>query len=115
MPLYDYDCAACGRRFEVVHGIHDKGPATCPLCGAGPVRKAFAAPAVHFKGSGWAKKERRATAAPGTSKSGARTPGAESSGADAGETTAKKSEGSTSETGGTSTTEAGTKASSTQD
>jgi putative FmdB family regulatory protein len=60
VPLYDYDCAACGRRFEVIHGIHDGPPTECPLCGSGPVRKAFAAPAVHFKGSGWAKKERRA-------------------------------------------------------
>jgi putative FmdB family regulatory protein len=62
MPVYDYDCAACGRRFEVIHGVHADPPTTCPLCGSGPVRKAFAAPAVHFKGSGWAKKERRAAA-----------------------------------------------------
>jgi putative FmdB family regulatory protein len=60
VPLYDYDCAACGRRFEVIHGVHDPSPERCPLCGEGPVRKAFAAPAIHFKGSGWAKKERRA-------------------------------------------------------
>ena len=69
MPLYDYDCAACGRRFEVVHGVHVDGPTTCPLCGKGPVRKAISAPAVHYKGSGWAKKERRAPATPATSKS----------------------------------------------
>jgi putative FmdB family regulatory protein len=62
VPLYDYDCTACGRRFEVIHGVHADGPAACPLCGGGPVRKAFAAPAIHFKGSGWAKKERRAAA-----------------------------------------------------
>ena len=61
MPLYDYDCAACGRRFEVIHGVHAPGPTTCPLCGKGPVRKAITAAAVHYKGSGWAKKERRAT------------------------------------------------------
>ena len=60
MPLYDYDCAACGRRFEVIHGVHAEGPNSCPLCGSGPVRKAIAAPTIHFKGSGWAKKERRA-------------------------------------------------------
>jgi putative FmdB family regulatory protein len=60
VPLYDYDCAACGRRFEVIHGVNDPGPESCPLCGSGPVRKAFAPPAIHFKGSGWAKKERRA-------------------------------------------------------
>ncbi len=55
MPRYDYACAACGRRFEVVHGISEDGPTSCPLCGEGPVRKAFAPPAIHFKGSGWAK------------------------------------------------------------
>lgn len=65
MPLYDYDCAACGRRIEVVHGVHAPGPAHCPNCGGGPLKKAISAPAVHFKGSGWAKKERRATVAAG--------------------------------------------------
>jgi putative FmdB family regulatory protein len=69
MPLYDYDCAACGRRFEVVHGVHAERPTVCPICGKGPIRKAISAAAVHYKGSGWAKKERRATVTPGTSKS----------------------------------------------
>jgi putative FmdB family regulatory protein len=70
MPLYDYDCAECGRRVEVFHGVHAPGPTHCPNCGGGPLRKAISAPAVHFKGSGWAKKERRATVAPGVSNSG---------------------------------------------
>ena len=60
MPLYDYVCAACGRRFEVIHGVHGDPPMSCPLCGDGPVRKAISAPAVHYRGSGWAKKERHA-------------------------------------------------------
>lgn len=63
MPLYDYDCAACGRRIEVVHGVHAPGPTHCPNCGSGPLRKAITAAAVHFKGTGWAKKERRASVA----------------------------------------------------
>jgi putative FmdB family regulatory protein len=62
MPAYDYDCAACGRRFEVIHGVHADPPTSCPLCGKGPIRKAISAAAVHYKGSGWAKKERRASA-----------------------------------------------------
>jgi putative FmdB family regulatory protein len=70
MPLYDYDCLECGRRIEVVHGVHAPGPTHCPNCGGGPLKKAIAAPAVHFKGSGGAKKERRATVAPGASKAG---------------------------------------------
>jgi putative FmdB family regulatory protein len=84
MPLYDYDCSACGRRFEVVHGVHVEGPTVCPICGKGPIRKAIAAPAVHFKGTGWAKRDRRATATPGASKSsgdGASTDGASTDGA----------------------------------
>lgn len=60
MPLYDYDCAACRRRFEVIHGVNADPPTTCPLCGSGPIKKAITAPAVHYRGSGWAKKERRA-------------------------------------------------------
>lgn len=61
MPTYDYTCAACNYRFEVVHGVHGHGPETCPNCGRGPVRKAFAPPTVVFKGSGWAKVDRRAS------------------------------------------------------
>ena len=60
MPLYDYDCASCGERFEVLRGVHDAAPSSCVLCGGGPLKKAFTTPAIHFKGSGWAKKERRA-------------------------------------------------------
>jgi putative FmdB family regulatory protein len=68
MPAYDYDCAACGRRFEVVHGLDAERPTTCPLCGRGPIRKAISAPAIHYRGSGWAKKERRSTTTAGAPK-----------------------------------------------
>ncbi len=70
MPLYDYVCAACSRRFEVIHGIAADPPASCPLCGEGPVRKAITAPTVHYRGSGWAKKERRAAVKSGSSSGG---------------------------------------------
>ena len=69
MPIYDYTCAACGHLAEVIHGMREGGPRFCPSCGAeGTMRKGFAAPAVHFKGSGWAKKDRSATASPGRSR-----------------------------------------------
>ena len=68
MPAYDYDCAACGTRFEVVHGVHADPPTTCPVCGSAKIKKAISAPTIHYKGSGWAKKERHASA----SKSSAR-------------------------------------------
>jgi len=59
MPIYDYLCTACDHRADILHGINDPGPTFCPSCGAeGTMRKQFAAPAIHFKGSGWAKKDR---------------------------------------------------------
>jgi putative FmdB family regulatory protein len=59
MPVYDYLCTACDHRADILHGINDPGPNFCPSCGAeGTMRKQFSAPSIHFKGSGWAKKDR---------------------------------------------------------
>ena len=87
MPLYDYLCAACGARFEVVHGVHGDSPTACPVCGSGPVRKAITAAAIHYRGTGWAKKERRATVSPGTST--ASVEGGSSEGKDGGSSEGK--------------------------
>ena len=59
MPTYDYICSSCGRTTEIVHSINGGAPSACPACGAvGTLRKAFNPPTIHFKGSGWAKKDR---------------------------------------------------------
>ena len=59
MPIYDYLCTNCDHRADILHGINDPGPKFCPSCGAeGTMRKQFSAPTIHFKGSGWAKKDR---------------------------------------------------------
>src|SRR5262247_4067901 len=52
MPLYEYECDACGRRFEVIQKMSDPVVETCPTCG-GRVHKLQSAPAFQFKGSGW--------------------------------------------------------------
>ena len=65
MPIYDYSCTACRHLVEVIHGINQPGPRFCPNCGVeGSMRKGFSTPAVHFKGSGWAKKDRSTTSSP---------------------------------------------------
>jgi putative FmdB family regulatory protein len=66
MPLYDYVCVNCGERIEVLHGVHDSGPDRCQHCGQGPMRKLLTAPAIHFKGTGWAKKERAVSRSKGS-------------------------------------------------
>ncbi len=62
MPVYDYVCTSCGHRFEVLRGLNEAGPHQCPLC-EGPVIRAFAPPTILFKGSGWAKNDRRSAGA----------------------------------------------------
>jgi len=52
MPLYEYECNACGDRFERIQLFSDPLEKKCPACG-GPVRKLLSAPAIQFKGTGW--------------------------------------------------------------
>jgi putative FmdB family regulatory protein len=52
MPLYEYECDACGQRFEVIQKFSETTE-QCRLCGKGPVRRLVAAPAFQFKGTGW--------------------------------------------------------------
>lgn len=33
MPVYDYKCSRCGRRFELVTSISKRDEARCPDCG----------------------------------------------------------------------------------
>lgn len=53
MPLYDYLCPDCGKRFEGFARIADSGIAKpCPECGA-PSQKAFSAPAIQIDYAGY--------------------------------------------------------------
>jgi len=52
-----------------MHGIHESGPQVCDHCG-GAMRKALSPPAIHFKGSGWAKKDAAATAGKASPRTG---------------------------------------------
>jgi putative FmdB family regulatory protein len=103
MPLYDYDCLACGRRIEVVHGVYSPGPTHCPNCGGGPLKKAITAAAVHFKGTGWAKRDRRVTVGPGPAKTSTEAAPAAEAGKEGGST----SDTSTTAGGGTADAGAG--------
>ena len=53
MPLYEYECDACGRRFEVILKSSDTTVETCKHCGKGPVHRQLSSPAIQFKGTGW--------------------------------------------------------------
>lgn len=52
MPLYEYECFVCSKRFERIQRVSDDPVKICPECG-GAVRRLLSAPALQFKGSGW--------------------------------------------------------------
>lgn len=52
MPLYEYQCESCAKRFERIQKFSDPHASTCPSCG-GPVKKLVSSPAIQFKGSGF--------------------------------------------------------------
>ena len=52
MPLYEFECGTCGKRFERIQKFSDPPPDACPSCG-GAVTKLPSSPAIQFKGSGW--------------------------------------------------------------
>ena len=52
MPLYEYQCDACGHRFEHIQKFSDPLLTVCPTC-SGAIRKLVSSPAFQFKGTGW--------------------------------------------------------------
>ena len=52
MPLYEYECDACGHRFELIRKFSDPPVTDCTVC-SGRVRKLISPPAIQFKGTGW--------------------------------------------------------------
>ena len=52
MPIYEYQCASCGKKAEFIQSFSDPHPVKCPSCG-GALRKLPSSPAFQFKGSGF--------------------------------------------------------------
>lgn len=73
MPFYDYHCTRCDTTVELLHGIEDETKRTHEGCG-GALDRQFSATSVHFKGSGWAKLERRESSGPTAAPTAPATP-----------------------------------------
>lgn len=52
MPIYEYQCAACGRIVEKWQKLSEPPLTVCPQCG-GSLSKLISHSAFHLKGSGW--------------------------------------------------------------
>ena len=69
MPIYEYECGSCGRRFEQLQRITEDALATDPECG-GPVHRVIQPVGIIFKGSGFYVNDSRKSASSSTSPGG---------------------------------------------
>ncbi|MBS0192661.1 MAG: zinc ribbon domain-containing protein [Proteobacteria bacterium] len=53
MPIYGFECHACGHRFDRLQKLSDPDPDTCPSCHAKALRRQLSAPSFRLSGSGW--------------------------------------------------------------
>ena len=53
MPIYEFQCQACGHRFERLQKLSDADPTVCPTCGEPRVGRMLSAPGFRLAGSGW--------------------------------------------------------------
>jgi len=53
MPIYEYQCQACGHEEEFIQKISDAPFKKCPKCGKNKLQKQVSASAFHLKGAGW--------------------------------------------------------------
>mgnify|MGYP001187793432 CR=1 FL=1 len=53
MPIYAYQCAACGHAKDVLQKVSDAPLTDCPACGAAAFSKQVTAAGFQLKGSGW--------------------------------------------------------------
>lgn len=53
MPIYEFECCACGHRFDRLQKMSDPDPETCPTCQAPRVQRRLSAPQFRLAGGGW--------------------------------------------------------------
>ncbi len=53
MPIYEYQCTACGHQLETIQKFSDEPLKDCPACHAAALQKQISNTAFHLKGGGW--------------------------------------------------------------
>src|SRR5258708_4918315 len=75
MPLYEYECNACKKRFEQRQKVTEDAVSICPSCG-GSVRRVIFPVGIIFKGSGFYVTDNRKGDAPTSTTGTGDTPAA---------------------------------------
>ncbi len=53
MPIYEYQCQACGHHLEALQKISEEPLKDCPKCGQPQLSRLISAAGFRLKGGGW--------------------------------------------------------------
>jgi len=53
MPIYEYECQACGHQMEAMQRMADDPLKDCPECGKAELKKLISAVGFRLSGGGW--------------------------------------------------------------
>ena len=53
MPIYAFQCQACGHHFDRLQKLSDADPTECPECAQAAVTRKLTAPSFRLAGGGW--------------------------------------------------------------
>jgi putative FmdB family regulatory protein len=53
MPIYDFECASCGFRAELMRKMSEPSQTVCPQCNKETFAKLLSAPSFQLNGTGW--------------------------------------------------------------
>ncbi|WP_295803633.1 zinc ribbon domain-containing protein [uncultured Microbulbifer sp.] len=53
MPIYEYQCKACGHQLEALQRMSDAPLTDCPACNQAGLSKKISAAGFRLKGGGW--------------------------------------------------------------
>ncbi len=53
MPIYEYECEACGHTLEAIQKLSDAPLKDCPNCHKSALKKLISAAGFRLKGGGW--------------------------------------------------------------
>lgn len=106
MPIYEYQCDACGHRLEKIQKMADDPLTDCPACETASLKKLVSAAAFRLKGTGWYEtdfktgKKRNVSGTSSTDSSGGSDGGSPDSGSSgSGSSSSDSSSGSGSDSG----------------
>jgi putative FmdB family regulatory protein len=119
VPIYEYQCDACGHRLEKIQKMADDPLTDCPACETASLKKLVSAAAFRLKGTGWYEtdfktgKKRNVSGTSSTDSSGGSDGGSPDSGSSgSGSSNSDSSSGSSSDSSSGSGSDSGSGSSS---